>query len=60
MNEEKKNCLVCNKTDEEIPLIELTYKGKKLHICPQHMPVLIHNPGELVGKIDGADEFPAG
>jgi len=61
MNEKHdKNCLVCHRTDEEIPLVELSYKGGKLWICPQHIPVLIHNPQELVGKIQGAETFEAG
>jgi hypothetical protein len=25
------------------------------HICPQHLPVLIHNPQMLVGKLPGAE-----
>ncbi len=60
--EEKKElkCLVCDKSEQEVPLIMLTYKGNELRICPQHMPVLIHNPHQLIGKVDGADEFVAG
>ncbi len=60
--EEKKElgCLVCNRTENETPLIMMTYKGKDLRICSQHIPVLIHNPEQLVGKIDGAEEIIAG
>ena len=58
--ENKLTCLVCDKTAEEVPLIKLEYKGNELRICPQHIPVLIHQPQELVGKIDNADKFPAG
>jgi len=58
--EENKTCIVCKKTEDEIPLIIMTYKGKELRICPQHVPVLIHNPHELVGKLDGAEHFEAG
>ncbi len=58
--EEKKSCIVCHRTDEEIPIISMTFKGKELGICPQHMPVLIHNPHELVGKLEGAENMDAG
>ena len=62
MKEESKKltCLVCKKTEDEIPLFQLKFKGQELRICPQHVPVLIHNPHELVGKIDGAEGFEAG
>ena len=58
--EEKLTCLVCNKTAQEVPLIKLEYKGNDLRICPQHIPVLIHQPQELVGKIEDADKLQAG
>ncbi len=60
MNEEKKNCVVCNKTEEEVPLFELTFKGKSLNICPQHVPLLIHEPHKLEGIVEGADNMQAG
>lgn len=57
---EKKACLFCDKTDQEIPLVHLDYQGKHLWICPQHIPVLIHDPQKLVGKIPGAENMEAG
>ena len=60
MNKEKKHCLLCKKTEEEVPLFELTFKGKTLNICPQHVPVLIHEPQKLVGIVEGADNMQAG
>jgi hypothetical protein len=26
-------------------------------ICPQHMPILIHDPAQLVGKMPGAENL---
>ena len=52
-----KFCLVCKRNDEEEPLIDLSYKGSKLWICPQHIPVLIHDPGKLTGTLPGAEGF---
>jgi len=56
---EKKACLFCEKTDMEIPLVQLEYQGNKLWICPQHIPVLIHDPTKLVGKLPGAEDMEA-
>lgn len=52
-------CLVCKKSSEEIPLISFLYKGTGLWICPQHLPLLIHDPGKLAGLLPGAENFKA-
>jgi hypothetical protein len=58
MKEDKKlTCLVCEKTEQEVPLIKLAYKGEELRICPQHMPLLIHEPQKLTGMIEGAENM---
>ncbi|MFD1293235.1 hypothetical protein ACFQ5N_05245 [Lutibacter holmesii] len=54
-----KECLVCKKTSEVIPVTKFYYKESEFYICPQHMPTIIHKPQELVGLIDGADTFEA-
>ena len=58
--ERNKTCLVCNKTEEEVPLVIMTFKGEELRICPQHIPVLIHEPQKLVGMLEGAENLKAG
>jgi len=50
-------CLVCKKSSAEIPLISFEYMGKGLWICPQHLPVLIHDPAKLSGLLPGAEDF---
>ena len=52
-----KECLVCKKSSVEIPVTKFYYQENEFYICPQHMPVIIHNPQELIGLIDGADTF---
>jgi hypothetical protein len=52
-----KQCLVCKKSSIEIPVTKFYYQDSSFYICPQHIPVLIHNPKELVGLLDGADEL---
>jgi len=48
-------CLVCRKSSDEVPLISFQFKGKGLWICPQHLPILIHDPGKLESVLPGAD-----
>jgi hypothetical protein len=48
-------CLFCARDSEETPLIALEYRGTTLHICPQHLPVLIHDPSRLIGILPGAE-----
>ena len=38
------HCLVCNRTGKQTPLITLEYRNRQFWICPQHLPVLIHDP----------------
>ena len=57
MTEQDARCLYCEKDSSEVPLIVLTYQGKSLWICPEHMPLLIHNPSQLVGKLPGAENL---
>ncbi len=52
-----KTCLACHRSDDEIPLIGVEYRGNRLWICPQHLPVLIHDPGRLAGLLPGAEDM---
>lgn len=51
------SCIVCSHTQTETPLITLTYQNATFCICPQHLPVLIHNPQMLIGKVPGAEDM---
>jgi hypothetical protein len=37
----------------------MTFKGETKYICPQCLPVLIHKPANLAGKLPGAENFGA-
>jgi hypothetical protein len=50
-----KECLVCHRGVNETPLIQIAYREAALWICPQHLPVLIHHPEELIGTLPGAE-----
>ena len=57
---QKKSCVLCQKLDTELPLIVLSYNDTAYYICPEHMPMLIHQPDALVGKMPGAENMNAG
>jgi hypothetical protein len=42
---------------ESVPLLALTYQGKTYHICPQHLPLLIHQPEKLADRLPGAENL---
>jgi hypothetical protein len=50
-------CLVCNGTQDATPLIALQYRSARTWICPQHLPVLIHDPTQLAGQLPGAEDL---
>ncbi|MCD4697576.1 MAG: hypothetical protein K8S16_15225 [Bacteroidales bacterium] len=58
--ETNKTCLFCKRDENEIPLVQLDYRGNNLWICPQHIPVLIHDPQKLAGIIPDAENMEAG
>jgi hypothetical protein len=52
-----KQCLSCDRSETDVPLVTLSYREETLFICPQCLPVLIHKPQNLVGKLEGADQL---
>ncbi len=52
-------CLNCNRTDEQVPLFALTFKGEIKHICPQCLPTLIHKIHLLADKLPGVEVPPS-
>ena len=59
-NTNKKVCLFCKQDENKVPLVQLDFKGHSYFICPQHIPVLIHNPGQLEGLLPDAENLQAG
>jgi hypothetical protein len=53
----KNACLACKRTSAVTPLIRLEYQNTAYWICPQHLPVLIHNPAELIGMLPDAERL---
>jgi hypothetical protein len=44
-------CLNCGASDQDRPLVTLTFQGKEVFICPQCLPILIHKPYQLADKL---------
>ena len=51
-------CLNCGKTDHQIPLLNLTFKGEAKHICAGCFPILIHKIHLLADKLPGVEIAP--
>jgi hypothetical protein len=56
-DDSRKACVVCSRTSDAVPLIVLEYQGSAVRICPQHLPALIHDPGQLARVLPGAESF---
>ena len=54
MVKEKMQCVHCERTVEQVPLIPMHTRDGQAYICPQCMPVLIHRPQQLADKLSGA------
>ena len=48
-------CIVCQANSDELPLLKLHFQKNDYYICPQHLPILIHKPDQLVGRLPGAE-----
>jgi len=57
MSDTTPRCLVCQESSQEIPLLKLEYQDREYYICPQHFPILIHQPEKLVGLLPGAEKL---
>ena len=52
-----KQCLACKRDSDATPLVQLVYREHTIWICPQHLPMLIHDPASLVGVLPGAENL---
>jgi hypothetical protein len=50
-------CAFCSRDTNQVPLIALRYRQVDAWICPQHLPILIHDPVQLIGKLGGAENL---
>lgn len=55
MTDTQPRCLACDRGSSEVPLLSFEFQGEARRICPQHLPILIHDPSQLVGRLPGAE-----
>ncbi len=53
----EKHCLACKRDANATPLVQLAYRDTMIWICPQHLPMLIHDPASLIGVLPGAENL---
>lgn len=57
MTESTQKCLYCGVDSQNAPLVPLQYQGQEIFICTAHLPMLIHEPQLLAGKLAGAEKM---
>ncbi len=50
-----KVCISCNRDENTIPLVSITFAKQATWICTQCLPTLIHEPQRLVEKFKSMD-----
>lgn len=57
MQEKLNTCLYCDRDQNTVPLVLIKFQNEDWWICPPHLPLLIHQPHKLVGKLPGAEKL---
>jgi hypothetical protein len=57
LSKEEIQCLYCQRSADEVPLLNLRYRGNDAWICAQHLPILIHKPAQLADKLPGLENI---
>lgn len=52
------NCFNCNTSETDSPLISIRFAERPMWICPQCMPVLIHDTAKLADKLRSTTDAP--
>jgi hypothetical protein len=50
-------CIHCGRNDSQVPLMPFRYQEQDFLICAEHLPILIHQPGKLSGKLPNAESL---
>ncbi len=57
MEDHKKECIVCKRDEQQVPVTQFDYMGTRFWICSQHIPIIIHEPSKLIGLLPDADKI---
>jgi len=48
-------CINCERDENVVPLVSITFASNPTWICTQCLPTLIHNPDQLQSKFQNMD-----
>ncbi len=57
MTEQQPACIYCGEHDEHVPLLQFQFHQEQYWICPQHFPILIHQPARLASQLPGIERL---
>jgi hypothetical protein len=57
MTTDRPECAYCERDSDQVPLLALRFQRTDTWICPQHLPILIHDPAKLIGRLPGAEHL---
>jgi len=57
VSNESRDCINCGITEKDRPLLTLQFNGGQIWMCPQCLPILIHAPQKLAGRLPGAESM---
>ena len=50
-------CVHCDRCEDEIPILRFYFLGEEKSICSSCLPILLHRPDRLVGRLEGAENI---
>ncbi len=54
-NSSTQKCINCERTEHQVPLVNIRFAENPTWICTQCLPTLIHEPQRLVNKFKNID-----
>jgi hypothetical protein len=57
MTDPQPRCVACDSDSGQVPLLHFELQGRTHRVCPQHLPILIHDPTRLAGWLPGVESL---
>ncbi len=51
-------CISCSKSEADVPILRLRFQGQDVALCSSCLPILLHRPEKLAGRLKGAEGIP--
>jgi hypothetical protein len=48
-------CVNCGKSEAQVPVLQWRFQGEAFTLCSSCLPILLHRPDTLVGRLKGAE-----